>query len=109
MFTWYSIILLTPKIKCLFSHFLHVNFFLSISCKKLGKTIELEPSKKISIEEHEELNTNIFLCNSLFPIELKEFEDLIFKGMENFTVEKKEGKEGGQQDAPEATPKEDKN
>ena len=29
-------------------------FYLSLTCKKLGKTIELEPSKKISIDEHEE-------------------------------------------------------
>jgi len=29
-------------------------FYLSISCKKLGKTIELEPSKKLSITDHNE-------------------------------------------------------
>ena len=40
--------------KLMFSMPTDPDFFLSISCKKLGKTIELEPSKKISIEEHEE-------------------------------------------------------
>ena len=29
-------------------------FYLSISCKKLGKTIELEPSKELTITEHDE-------------------------------------------------------
>lgn len=29
-------------------------FYLSLSCKKLGKTIELEPSKKLSITDHNE-------------------------------------------------------
>ena len=40
--------------KLMFSMPTDPDFYLSISCKKLGKTIELEPSKKISIEEHEE-------------------------------------------------------
>ena len=40
--------------KLMFSMPTDPEFYLSISCKKLGKTIELEPSKKISIEEHEE-------------------------------------------------------
>ena len=40
--------------KLMFSMPTDPDFFLNISCKKLGKTIELEPSKKISIEEHEE-------------------------------------------------------
>ena len=40
--------------KLMFSMPSDPDFYLSISCKKLGKTIELEPSKKISIEEHEE-------------------------------------------------------
>ena len=40
--------------KLMFSMPTDPDFFLSISCKKLGKTIELAPSKKISIEEHEE-------------------------------------------------------
>ena len=40
--------------KLMFSMPTDPDFFLSISCKKLGKTIELEPSKKITIEEHEE-------------------------------------------------------
>ena len=30
------------------------DFYFSLTCQKLGKTIELEPSKKISIEDHEE-------------------------------------------------------
>ena len=40
--------------KLMFSMPTDPGFYLSISCKKLGKTIELEPSKKISIEEHKE-------------------------------------------------------
>ena len=30
------------------------DFYFGLTCKKLGKTIELEPSKKISIEEYKE-------------------------------------------------------
>ena len=40
--------------KLMFSMPTDPGFYLSISCKKLGKTIELEPSKKISIDEHQE-------------------------------------------------------
>ena len=40
--------------KLMFSMPTDPDFFLSISCKKLGKTIELEPSKKLSITDHNE-------------------------------------------------------
>ena len=30
------------------------DFYFGLSCKKLGKIIELEPSKKISITDHDE-------------------------------------------------------
>ena len=40
--------------KLMFSMPTSPDFYLSLTCKKLGKTIELEPSKKISIDEHEE-------------------------------------------------------
>ena len=40
--------------KLMFSMPTDPQFYMSLSCNKLGKTIELEPSKKISIEEHEE-------------------------------------------------------
>ena len=40
--------------KLMFSMPTDPDFYLSLTCKKLGKTIELEPSKKISIDEHEE-------------------------------------------------------
>ena len=40
--------------KLMFSMPTDPEFYLSISCKKLGKTIELEPSKKLSITDHNE-------------------------------------------------------
>ena len=40
--------------KLMFSMPTDPDFYLSLTCKKLGKTIELEPSKKISIKDHEE-------------------------------------------------------
>ena len=40
--------------KLMFSMPTDPDFYFSLTCKKLGKTIELEPSKKISIEEYEE-------------------------------------------------------
>ena len=40
--------------KLMFSMPTDPDFYLSISCKKLGKTIELEPSKKLSITDHNE-------------------------------------------------------
>ena len=40
--------------KLMFSMPTDPDFYFSLTCQKLGKTIELEPSKKISIEEHEE-------------------------------------------------------
>ncbi len=40
--------------KLMFSMPTDPDFYLSISCKKLGKTIELEPSKKLSITDHDE-------------------------------------------------------
>ena len=40
--------------KLMFSMPTDPDFFLSISCKKLGKTIELEPSKKLSITDYDE-------------------------------------------------------
>ena len=40
--------------KLMFSMPTDPGFYLSISCKKLGKTIELEPSKKLSITDHNE-------------------------------------------------------
>ena len=40
--------------KLMFSMPTDPDFYFSLTCQKLGKTIELEPSKKISIEDHEE-------------------------------------------------------
>ena len=40
--------------KLMFSMPTDPEFYLSLSCKKLGKTIELEPSKKLSITDHNE-------------------------------------------------------
>ena len=40
--------------KLMFSMPTDPDFYFSLTCQKVGKTIELEPSKKISIEEHEE-------------------------------------------------------
>ena len=40
--------------KLMFSMPTDSDFYFSLTCKKLGKTIELEPSKKISIIEHNE-------------------------------------------------------
>ena len=40
--------------KLMFSMPTDPDFYLSISCKKLGKTIELEPSKKLSITDYDE-------------------------------------------------------
>ena len=40
--------------KLMFSMPTDPDFYFSLTCKKLGKTIELEPSKKISIDEHQE-------------------------------------------------------
>ena len=40
--------------KLMFSMPTDPDFYLSISCEKLGKTIELEPSKKLSITDHNE-------------------------------------------------------
>ena len=40
--------------KLMFSMPTDPGFYLSISCKKLGKTIELEPSKELTIIEHDE-------------------------------------------------------
>ena len=40
--------------KLMFSMPTDPDFYLSISCKKLGKTIELEPSKKLSITDYNE-------------------------------------------------------
>ena len=40
--------------KLMFSMPTDPGFYLSISCKKLGKTIELEPSKELTITEHDE-------------------------------------------------------
>ena len=40
--------------KLMFSMPTDPDFYLSISCKKLGKTIELEPSTKLSITDHDE-------------------------------------------------------
>ena len=40
--------------KLMFSMPTDPEFYLSLSCKKLDKTIELEPSKKLSITDHNE-------------------------------------------------------
>ena len=40
--------------KLMFSMPTDPDFYFSLTCKKLGKTIELEPSNKISIDEHDE-------------------------------------------------------
>ena len=40
--------------KLMFSMPTDPQFYLSISCTKLGKTIELEPSKSLSIKEYDE-------------------------------------------------------
>ena len=40
--------------KLMFSMPTDPDFYFSLNCKKLGKTIELEPSKKISITDHDE-------------------------------------------------------
>ena len=40
--------------KLMFSMPTDPDFYFSLTCQKLGKTIELEPSKKISIEKYEE-------------------------------------------------------
>ena len=40
--------------KLMFSMPTDPDFYFSLTCNKLGKTIELEPSKKISIDEHKE-------------------------------------------------------
>ena len=40
--------------KLMFSMPTDPEFYLSLSCKKLDKTIELEPSKKLSITDHDE-------------------------------------------------------
>lgn len=40
--------------KLMFSMPTDPEFYLSLSCKKLDKTIELEPSKKVSITDHNE-------------------------------------------------------
>ena len=40
--------------KLMFSMPTDPDFYFSLNCKKLGKTIELEPSKKLSITDHDE-------------------------------------------------------
>ena len=40
--------------KLMFSMPTDPDFYFSLNCKKLGKTIELEPSKKLSITDHNE-------------------------------------------------------
>ena len=40
--------------KLMFSMPTDPDFYFSLTCKKLGKTIELEPSKNISIDDHDE-------------------------------------------------------
>ena len=40
--------------KLMFSMPTDPDFYFSLTCKKLGKSIELEPNKKISIDEYEE-------------------------------------------------------
>ena len=40
--------------KLMFSMPTDPQFYMSLSCNKLGKTIELEPSKSLSVSEHNE-------------------------------------------------------